>query len=68
MGGTGGSIPSDDQHPRFHGLFYSEFTAFLGFVRNSDEWKVMDRRTANRESIYQKFIDLGSTLPRVHFA
>jgi carbamoyltransferase len=23
------------------GLFYSEFTAFLGFQRNSDEWKVM---------------------------
>jgi carbamoyltransferase len=23
------------------GLFYSEFTAYLGFQRNSDEWKVM---------------------------
>ena len=23
------------------GLFYSEFTEFLGFHRNSDEWKVM---------------------------
>src|SRR5437660_5151272 len=27
--------------PNSLGLFYSEFTSYLGFQRNSDEWKVM---------------------------
>ena len=27
--------------PNSIGLFYSDFTAYLGFQRNSDEWKVM---------------------------
>jgi carbamoyltransferase len=29
------------QYPDSLGLFYGEFTQFLGFNRNSDEWKVM---------------------------
>jgi len=29
------------QYPDSLGLFYGEFTEFLGFHRNSDEWKVM---------------------------
>jgi len=29
------------QYPNSLGLFYGEFTQFLGFHRNSDEWKVM---------------------------
>src|SRR5256885_9680059 len=28
-------------YPNSIGLFYSEFTEYLGFQRNSDEWKVM---------------------------
>jgi carbamoyltransferase len=28
-------------YPDSLGLFYSEFTSYLGFQRNSDEWKVM---------------------------
>jgi carbamoyltransferase len=28
-------------YPNSIGVFYSEFTEFLGFQRNSDEWKVM---------------------------
>jgi carbamoyltransferase len=28
-------------YPNSLGLFYSEFTSYLGFQRNSDEWKVM---------------------------
>src|SRR5256885_4098824 len=54
-------------YPDSIGLFYSEFTAFLGFVRNSDEWKVMGLAPYGRPGIdLSKFIDLGSTLPRVH--
>ena len=32
---------SDDRLARLLGLFYAVFTGFLGFVPNSDEWKVM---------------------------
>jgi len=54
-------------YPDSIGLFYSEFTAFLGFVRNSDEWKVMGLAPYGQPGIdLSKFIDLGSTLPRVH--
>jgi carbamoyltransferase len=53
-------------YPDSIGLFYSEFTAFLGFVRNSDEWKVMGLAPYGQPGIdLSKFIDLGSTLPRV---
>src|SRR5882724_10952533 len=54
-------------YPDSIGLFYSEFTAFLGFVRNSDEWKVMGLAPYGQPGIdLSKFIDLGSALPRVH--
>ena len=54
-------------YPDSIGLFYSEFTAFLGFVRNSDEWKVMGLAPYGQPGIdLSKFIDLGATLPRVH--
>jgi len=54
-------------YPDSIGLFYSEFTAFLGFVRNSDEWKVMGLAPYGQPGIdLSQFIDLGATLPRVH--
>ena len=54
-------------YPDSVGLFYSEFTAFLGFVRNSDEWKVMGLAPYGRPGIdLSQFINLGSTPPRVH--
>ena len=53
-------------YPDSIGLFYSEFTAFLGFVRNSDEWKVMGLAPYGQPGIdLSQFIDLGATLPRV---
>src|SRR4029077_520605 len=54
-------------YPDSIGLFYSEFTAFLSFVRNSDEWKVMGLAPYGQPGIdLSKFIDLGSTLPHVN--
>ena len=54
-------------YPDSIGLFYSEFTAFLGFVRNSDEWKVMGLAPYGQPGIdLSKFIDLGSNPPRVN--
>jgi carbamoyltransferase len=54
-------------YPDSIGLFYSEFTAFLGFVRNSDEWKVMGLAPYGQPAVdVSQFIDLGSTLPRVY--
>src|SRR5438477_1308287 len=54
-------------YPDSIGLFYSEFTAFLGFVRNSDEWKVMGLAPYGHPGVdLSRFIDVGSTPPRVH--
>jgi carbamoyltransferase len=55
-------------YPDSIGLFYSEFTAFLGFVRNSDEWKVMGLAPYGQLGIdLSKFIDVTASPPRVHF-
>ncbi|MGH9675925.1 MAG: carbamoyltransferase family protein, partial [Candidatus Acidiferrum sp.] len=40
------------------GLFYGEFTEFLGFQRNSDEWKVMGLAPYGKEGVdLSAFID-----------
>ncbi len=55
-------------YPDSIGLFYSEFTAYLGFVRNSDEWKVMGLAPYGQPGIdLSKFIDVGAAPPRVHY-
>jgi len=55
-------------YPDSIGLFYSEFTAYLGFVRNSDEWKVMGLAPYGQPGIdLSKFIDVESAPPRVHY-
>jgi carbamoyltransferase len=55
-------------YPDSIGLFYSEFTAYLGFVRNSDEWKVMGLAPYGQPGIdLSKFIDAGAAPPRVHY-
>ena len=49
------------------GLFYSEFTEYLGFQRNSDEWKVMGLAPYGRPGLnLGAFIDLDVTPYRVH--
>jgi carbamoyltransferase len=46
------------QYPDSLGLFYGEFTEFLGFHRNSDEWKVMGLAPFGRAGIdLRPFID-----------
>jgi len=55
-------------YPDSIGLFYSEFTAFLGFVRNSDEWKVMGLAPYGKPGLdLGKFIDASASPPRVHY-
>jgi carbamoyltransferase len=55
-------------YPDSIGLFYSEFTAFLGFVRNSDEWKVMGLAPYGKPGLdLGKFIDASAFPPRVHY-
>lgn len=55
-------------YPDSIGLFYSEFTGYLGFVRNSDEWKVMGLAPYGKPGIdLSKFIALAATPPRVHY-
>jgi carbamoyltransferase len=55
-------------YPDSIGLFYSEFTGYLGFVRNSDEWKVMGLAPYGKPGVdLSKFIDVGAVPPRVHF-
>jgi carbamoyltransferase len=55
-------------YPDSIGLFYSEFTGYLGFVRNSDEWKVMGLAPYGQPGVdLSKFIDLAATPPRVHY-
>ena len=54
-------------YPDSIGLFYSEFTGYLGFVRNSDEWKVMGLAPYGQPGLdLSRFIDLAATPPRVH--
>jgi carbamoyltransferase len=49
------------------GLFYSVFTGFLGFVPNSDEWKVMGLAPYGKPSVdLSMFMDLHTTPYRVH--
>ena len=49
------------------GYFYSEFTEFLGFHRNSDEWKVMGLAPYGQPGIkLDAFIDAGIAPYRVH--
>jgi carbamoyltransferase len=49
------------------GFFYSEFTEFLGFHRNSDEWKVMGLAPYGRLGLdLSAFIDLKAAPYRVH--
>src|SRR6266849_9830853 len=49
------------------GYFYSEFTEFLGFHRNSDEWKVMGLAPYGRPGVdLTAFIDLQAMPYRVH--
>src|SRR5215470_17592181 len=49
------------------GLFYSEFTEFLGFQPNSDEWKVMGLAPYGQPGLdLRRFIDLDAGPYRVH--
>ena len=49
------------------GLFYAEFTGYLGFVPNSDEWKVMGLAPYGQPGIDLKtFIDPEASPYRVH--
>ena len=53
--------------PDSMGYFYSEFTEFLGFHRNSDEWKVMGLAPYGQPGIdLSAFIDLHLLPYRVH--
>jgi len=49
------------------GYFYSAFTEFLGFLPNSDEWKVMGLAPYGKPGLdLSPFIDLKATPYRVH--
>jgi carbamoyltransferase len=49
------------------GYFYSEFTEFLGFQRNSDEWKVMGLAPYGQPGVdLSAFIDSSAAPYRVH--
>lgn len=49
------------------GYFYSEFTEFLGFQRNSDEWKVMGLAPYGKPGVdLSAFIDLQAAPYHVH--
>src|ERR1700687_4137826 len=49
------------------GYFYSEFTQFLGFQRNSDEWKVMGLAPYGKPGVdLCAFIDLKAAPYRIH--
>jgi carbamoyltransferase len=49
------------------GLFYAQFTGFLGFVPNSDEWKVMGLAPYGEPGIdLRPFINPDDTPYRVH--
>src|SRR6266436_6543877 len=58
-----GDIPQrvefDIALPDSVGYFYSEFTEFLGFQRNSDEWKVMGLAPYGKPGVdLSNFIDV----------
>jgi carbamoyltransferase len=49
------------------GLFYAQFTGFLGFVPNSDEWKVMGLAPYGQQGVdLSSFIDPNDAPYRVH--
>jgi len=49
------------------GHFYSEFTEFLGFQRNSDEWKVMGLAPYGKPGVnLSAFMDVNAAPYRVH--
>jgi carbamoyltransferase len=49
------------------GFLYSEFTAYLGFQRNTDEWKVMGLAPYGRRGLdVRPFIDFETTPYRVY--
>jgi len=49
------------------GLFYAQFTGFLGFVPNSDEWKVMGLAPYGQRGIdLSSFIDPNDAPYRIH--
>jgi carbamoyltransferase len=49
------------------GFFYSEFTAYLGFQRNTDEWKVMGLAPYGHRGVdVRPFIDFETTPYRVY--
>jgi carbamoyltransferase len=53
--------------PNSVGLFYSEFTEYLGFHRNSDEWKVMGLAPYGQPRVkLDAFIDPEARPYRVH--
>jgi carbamoyltransferase len=54
-------------YPDSVGVFYSEFTAYLGFQRNSDEWKVMGLAPYGKPGIdLRPFIDPAAAPYKVH--
>jgi carbamoyltransferase len=51
------------------GLFYATFTAFLGFVPNADEWKVMGLAPYGRPSVdLSMFLDVKATPYKTNWA
>jgi carbamoyltransferase len=53
--------------PNSLGLFYAEFTHYLGFQRYSDEWKVMGLAPYGRPGVdLKEFIDLNDAPYRVN--
>ena len=53
--------------PNSLGLFYSEFTEYLGFHRNSDEWKVMGLAPYGQPQVkLEAFIDPEASPYSVH--
>ena len=54
-------------YPDSVGLFYSEFTEYLGFQRNSDEWKVMGLAPYGEPGVnLDPFMDANANPYRVH--
>lgn len=54
-------------YPDSVGLFYSEFTEYLGFQRNSDEWKVMGLAPYGAPGVdLRPFMDLKAAPYRLH--
>jgi len=53
--------------PNSLGLFHAQFTGFLGFVPNADEWKVMGLAPYGQPSVdLSAFIDLDTVPYKVH--